>query len=254
MVVIKKAYVEGYPAWKEDVYPVHVNALWLSENLDKHHIIVDVRETVTDTVKGALHLPLSQLSKQHELWNKEKYPTSKRTIFNLRDKKAPITIVADIDSSDQAVEAYELLTFWNFKNTAILKGGLIGWSAKQLPVAKLEVNKKLNYVKKLAKGAIDEAAFVNAVKSGDAVIIDLRSIEDVSQGHLPDSINISIDNLNQNLAKIPQKGLVIIHCIGGSRAAIMYALLTKKGYSNIKYLDDTFADVVEDNNLKLVKS
>lgn len=100
-----RAYVEGFPAWKEDVYPSHVNPDWLAKNLDIHHVILDVRTAPKTSIEGSVHLPASQLLQMHEQWNKEKYPTQKRTIFTLRDKKAPITIVANSESSDEAIEA-----------------------------------------------------------------------------------------------------------------------------------------------------
>lgn len=245
-----KAYVEGFPAWKADVYPSHVNAQWLNKNLDKHHIILDVRENPSLTVKGAIGLPAEELVVMHDQMNKDKVAVNKRSIFNLRDKKAPITIVADTDDADPAIEAYEILTFWKFKNVVILKEGMDGWLAAKLPTDK--VSTELVYEKKLAKGAIDEVSFVKAAKDGSAIIIDVRDSEESSHGRVKGSINIPLGELDQNLDKIPKDGLVILHCVGGSRASLGYTLLTKKGYSNIKYLNDTFTDVAKDNGIELM--
>ncbi|HEY5716322.1 MAG TPA: rhodanese-like domain-containing protein [Psychromonas sp.] len=247
-----KAYVEGFPAWKEEVYPVHVNQNWLAQNLDTHHIILDVRDTPTNFIQGALHLPASKLLTMHEQWNKDKYPTSKRTFLGLRDKKAPISIVADTETSTQAIEAYEILTFWTFKNVAILNGGMDSWLHAKLPLGDGKIGTELVYVKKLSAGEITEADFVKAVKSGSATIIDLRDSGEVSQGRLQKSINIPLEQLAQNLHKIPKTGLVILHCSGGSRAALAYTLLSKKGYKNVKYLSDSFADIAQKNGLKLI--
>ena len=247
-----RAYVEGFPAWKEEVYPAHVNPEWLARNLDVHHIILDVRTAPATSIQGAVHLPVSQLVQMHEQWNKEKYPTNKRTIFALRDKKAPITIIANRDASDDAIEAYEILTFWKFKNVAILKGGFGGWSEAKLPVESGKIAGELNYVKKLAEGAIDEQDFVAAVASGKATIIDVRSAEEASQGRLEKSVNIPLEELDRHLDRIPKDGLVILHCVGGARASLAYTALTKKGYTNVKFLDDTFEDVAKDNGIKLI--
>ncbi|MCW8327667.1 rhodanese-like domain-containing protein [Photobacterium sp. SDRW27] len=247
-----RAYVDGFPAWKADVYPSHVNQEWLAKNLDIHHVILDVRTAPKSFVKGSVHLPALELVQMHEQWNKEKYPTQKRTIFTLRDKKAPITIVANSDSSDEAIEAYEILTFWKFKNVAILNEGFVGWSEAQLPVESGKIATELNYVKKLATGAIDEKDFVNAVTSGKAMIIDVRSADEASQGRLKNAMNIPLDELERHLDRIPKTGLVVLHCVGGARASLAYTALTKKGYTNVKFLDDTFEDVVKENGITLL--
>lgn len=245
-----KAYVAGFPAWKSDVYPAHVNANWLSKHLDIHHVILDVRQQPDVSVKGAVSLPSQQLVAQHEQMNVDKVATSKRTIFNLRDKKAPIIIVAEQDDSEAAIEAYEILSFWKFKNVSILNQGLEGWRSAKLPTKM--VDKKLVYVKKLAKGAIEESAFVKAAKEGSAMIIDLRDPEEVSHGRVKGAINIPLSDLDKQLASLPKDAAIILHCAGGSRAALGYTLLTKKGYSNVLYLNDTFSDVVKDNGITLL--
>lgn len=246
-----KAYVEGIPAWKGDVYPTHVNPEWLSKNLDVHHIVLDVRKAPKTHIKTAIHLPVTTLQAQHKQWNTEKFPTSKRTFLGLRDKKAVITLIGDNDDSDDVIEAYELLTFWKFNRVNILKGGMNSWIANNLPVESNAFANKLNYTKKLAKGAIDEKDFAKAVKDNSATIIDLRGVEEASHDHLKNAINIPFNTLEQNLNKVPKDGLVVLHCLGGARALLAYTMLTKKGYKNVKWLDDSFVDVAKDNGIKL---
>ncbi|WP_354625496.1 rhodanese-like domain-containing protein [Psychromonas sp. MME2] len=182
-----KAYVEGFPAWKEEVYPAYVNPTWLAKNIDINHVIIDVRAKPSSHIKGAVHLPTEQLVAMHQKWNEQKLPTKKRTIFALRDRKAPITIVADSGQNEEAIEAYEILTFWNFKNVAILKGGMSDWYKQKRPIANTPIGTELHYVKKLVKGAIDETEFVAAVKFNDATIIDVRLLRSlhVSTSKMP---------------------------------------------------------------------
>lgn len=247
-----RAYVEGNPAWKRDVYPIHVNASWLANHLDKHHIILDVRSNPTTFIQGAVHMPVSQLAAMHTQWNQEKYPTSKRTFLALRDKKAPIAVIADSDDSEEAVEAYEYLAFWKFKNVAILAGGMENWLASNLPTSKGTIATQLSYEKKQVKGAIAEAMFVKAVDQPNTIIIDVRSPDEFASGHLKGARNIPLEELDQQVARIPKKGQVIIHCLTGSRAALAYMTLTNKGYRNIVYLDDAFLEVVKTHGITLI--
>ena len=245
-----KAYVAGFPAWKNDVYPAHVNADWLIKHLDIHHVIIDIREQPDVSVKGAVSLSLQQLVAQDVQMNLDKVPTSKRTIFNLRDKKVPIILVADKHNSEEAIEAYEILSFWKFKNVSILNQGLDGWRVAKLPTKLIDT--KLVYIKKLVKGAIEESAFVKAAKEGSAMIIDLRDPEEIMHGRIKGAINIPLSDLDKQLTSLPMTTEIILHCASGSRAALGYTLLTKMGYSNVRYLNDSFSDVVKDNAIALL--
>lgn len=246
-----KAYVEGFPAWKGDVYPAHVNNGWLKNNLDIHHIILDVRENPSTTVKGAVHYPASKLAAMHEKWNGEKLATNKRTIFDLRDKKAPIAIIADTQNADEAIEAFEILTFWKFSNVAILAGGFNEWQSAKLPIDSSNIATVLNYVKKPVKGAVEISEFVDVAKNGKGTIIDVRNPDEVAHGKLKNSINIPLNILDKNLAKVPKDQLVVLHCAAGARASLAYTMLTKNGYSNVKFLNDTFDAVAKENGLEL---
>ena len=247
-----KAYVEGFPAWKEEVYPSHVNSDWLKKNLDINHIILDVRENPVSFIKGAVHLPAGKLTEMHAKWNKEKLATGKRTIFDLRDKKAPIAIIADSSDSDEAIEAYEVLSFWKFSNAAILDGGMDEWITAKLPVEKGDISTALNYVKKPVKGAVEIEEFVRIAKNGGGTIIDVRNPDEVTHGKLKNSINIPLDQLDQNLTKVPKEGTVILHCAAGARASLGYTLLSKKGFTNVKFLNDSFDGVAKDNGIQLL--
>lgn len=247
-----KAYVDGFPAWKADVYPAHVNNDWLKNNLDIHHVILDVRENPVSYIKGSVHMPVETLAAMHEKWNSEKLATGKRTIFEMRDKKAPITIVADSADSDEAIEAFEFLTFWKFSNVAILNGGMDEWKSAKLPTGKGDIATTLTYVKKPVKGAVEEKQFVTIAKNGGGLIIDVRNPDEVAHGKLKNSLNIPLNILDKNLAKVPKDGVVILHCAAGARASLAYTLLTKNGYTNVKFLNDTFDAVAKENGLELL--
>jgi rhodanese-related sulfurtransferase len=247
-----KAYVEGFPAWKGEVYPAHINADWVKNNLNDHHVIIDVRNKPSSYVKGAVHIPTSQLLEMHDKWNQDKLPVAKRTIFELRDKKAPITIVADTHHADEAIEAYEILSFWKFKNVTILNGGMEQWAAAKLPTESGNISTELVYVKKPVKGAVEEQEFVNAATKASAIIIDVRNPDEVAEGRIKGSINIPLAELDQHLAKIPKDSPVILHCAAGARASLGYTMLSKKGFTNVKFLNDSFKGVTSDNSIPLI--
>ena len=244
-----RAYVEGYPAWKAEIYPSHVNADWLAKNLDIHHVVLDVRDEAPSFIKGSAHLPASTLTTMHEQWNQDKFPVKDRLIMGVRDKKAPIVIIANSDDSDEAIEAYEILSFWKYQNVTILNGGLDAWTGMK-EIGKIATT--LEYVKKPIKGAVEESVFVKAALEGGATILDVRDAEEVATGRIAKSLHIPLDDLNKNLAKIEKDNKVIVHCAGGARAALAYEVLLQNGYTDVTFLNDSFEAVVKENNITLL--
>lgn len=69
------------------------------------------------------------------------------------------------------------------------------------------------------------------VKQG-ATILDVRTKGEYSGGHIKGSINISVDQLTNNLHKLPNKGKPIITCCAsGMRSSSAKSLLKSHGYT-----------------------
>jgi phage shock protein E len=69
------------------------------------------------------------------------------------------------------------------------------------------------------------------VKQG-AVILDVRTKGEYSGGHIKGSINISVDQLTNNLHKLPNKEKPIITCCAsGMRSSSAKSMLKSHGYA-----------------------
>ena len=69
-----------------------------------------------------------------------------------------------------------------------------------------------------------------------AVIIDVRTPEEFSSGHIDGAINIPVDQIRQGIQSI--KGLkkdspVLVYCRTGRRSALARGMLEKQGYQRI---------------------
>jgi rhodanese-related sulfurtransferase len=68
------------------------------------------------------------------------------------------------------------------------------------------------------------------IKQGD-IILDVRSKAEFSEGHIKNSINIPIEQLSNNLAKLKDKDKCIICCCAsGMRSGTAKRILESKGY------------------------
>ena len=66
-----------------------------------------------------------------------------------------------------------------------------------------------------------------------AIILDVRSKAEFAGGHIRDAINIPIDELPGNLAKLDKGKCIICCCASGMRSSAARKLLESKGYSQV---------------------
>ena len=82
---------------------------------------------------------------------------------------------------------------------------------------------------------------IRLINNEDAVVIDLRTLDEFQRGHIIDSINLLPSDIkNANLGKIEQhkeKPLILVD-LNGVNAPASAALLTKQGFSKVYVLKE----------------
>jgi len=90
----------------------------------------------------------------------------------------------------------------------------------------------INAIKKIF-GTGPEVDLKGLVKQG-AIILDVRSKLEYDGGHINGSLNIPVDQLSKNLAKLKDKGKPIITCCAsGGRSASAKSILQSNGYTQV---------------------
>jgi phage shock protein E len=71
------------------------------------------------------------------------------------------------------------------------------------------------------------------------LILDVRSEEEYTDGHIPGALNIPHDQLGDRLSEIDvaKTDEIVVHCRSGHRAGIAEEVLIEAGYSNVRDLD-----------------
>ena len=88
----------------------------------------------------------------------------------------------------------------------------------------------MSFLKKLFGGT--SVDLKELVKNG-AQIIDVRSPAEFQSGHIKGAINIPLQSLDKNLAKIKKDKPVITCCASGMRSSSAKSILKAKGYNEV---------------------
>jgi len=80
------------------------------------------------------------------------------------------------------------------------------------------------------------------LKSGEAVMIDVRDKDEWDDGHIPDAMHLSRGIVEFDIEeKVPDlNAMVICHCGGGGRSALAAESLQKMGYKNVRSMAGGF--------------
>jgi hydroxyacylglutathione hydrolase len=89
-------------------------------------------------------------------------------------------------------------------------------------------------VEKVAQ--VDVTSLRAAAGRNDVQIIDVRSPEEWSHGHLPGARHIPLAALPEHLGELDPSEPIVLHCRGGGRSAIATSLLLARGMSNVSNL------------------
>lgn len=80
---------------------------------------------------------------------------------------------------------------------------------------------------------MEKTEYATLLKEG-AIILDVRSKSEYDGGHINNSINIPVDQLQKNLSKLKDKNKPIITCCAsGMRSASAKSILQNNGYKNV---------------------
>jgi rhodanese-related sulfurtransferase len=80
------------------------------------------------------------------------------------------------------------------------------------------------------------------LKSGGAVVVDVREKDEWDEEHIPDAIHLSRGTLELEVEeRVPDPNTTVIcHCGGGGRSALAAESLQKMGYKNVRSMAGGF--------------
>lgn len=93
-------------------------------------------------------------------------------------------------------------------------------------------------------------------ENSNYIILDVRTIEEYREGHIPDAICIPNETIDNNvIKKLPNKEqLILIYCRSGNRSKQAAEKLKKLGYTNlIEFggIKEWKGEIISENQLKM---
>jgi phage shock protein E len=64
-------------------------------------------------------------------------------------------------------------------------------------------------------------------------LVDVRTADEFSTGHIPGAINISLQELPEKISRIPKEKPVIVYCRSGNRSSFAVDLLNQADYTEV---------------------
>lgn len=229
-------------------YDVVIDA---TDNFPTRYLINDVCVLLKKPfVYGALHGFEGQVS----VFNFKGGPTYRCLFPNMPkahevpncNEHGVLGILPGIIGNLQALEAIKVLTGVG----EVLSGKLLLYNGLSQTVQQVKfpvVNKNLN-IEELASDyslscqldvpSIETAKFESLLKEGEIHILDVRTQEEYVQLHLPNSVNIPLSDLEQNIKSIPKKSPVYVICQSGVRSrkaiSLLQGRISEQKFINVK--------------------
>ncbi len=70
------------------------------------------------------------------------------------------------------------------------------------------------------------------VEENNYTIVDVRTKEEYETGHVKDSINIPVDEIQSRLNELDKNKTIIVYCRSGKRSTTAYNILIENGYKS----------------------
>lgn len=97
----------------------------------------------------------------------------------------------------------------------------------------------ISFAEQTATISQQELLTLMATPASNTIVLDVRTSSEFAQGHIKGAINISHDQINDNLSKIIgyKNQTVVVHCRSGRRAVSAENALRAAGFSDLRHLE-----------------
>jgi len=209
---MKRMNRDGPPVLDELPDPSRLSPDAVAAHLREGDTVVDLRsrgDFASGHLPGSLNLPWGQDFTNWAGW--------------LLPYDAPIYFLAsDQDQARGAARDLTLIGIDRSEGFADI-GALDWWSAEVAPLQRTTV--------------IDWREADRAMEEDDALLIDVRSLTEWKEGHVPSAAHIHLGELREGARTLDHERPIILYCRSGNRSAIGASLLQAAGFSDVRNVE-----------------
>jgi len=212
-------YRNGVPGWNQKMQPLLAEVPFIMKG---NMILVDTapgKETIVAPSNKTIQISLDELKGDKG-----------KTILGGLSRNAPLVVI-ERDGMDAVNNALEELRELDFRRLAYLP--LAAWKDKLALAPPVTI---VTWTPVYGPGQISPRSFEEAVSFGQP-IFDVRPAADYARGHFKGAVNLPIEELEKEFAKVPRDKTVFINCATGAKSQKAFDILSRKGYTLVKYLD-----------------
>jgi len=208
-----RVMLAGEEGWIKSGYPTYADDDFVRR---ADRILIDLRATRNDAVEripGSVSIPLDTLEDR----------------LDDIPKKAPVIVYSD--KIRDSLAALSELKEAEFRKISMVEGNFRGWKKRNKPVISGPVETRIHWTRKLGKGEVSLAVFQKAMKGKiNAVILDVRTDEEVAAGKLGRAQHIPLNSLAKRREELPVNKKIFIYSATGARADMAREQLNENGY------------------------
>lgn len=135
----------------------------------------------------------------------------------ITDLQQPIIYLADEGKEEQVVTRLSRVGYDN--TLGYLKGGIEAWKVAGKPIDTIE--------------SVSPEVFKNKFLAEKPEVLDVRKPGEYLAEHLEDAINVPLDFINEEMAKVQKNKPYYVHCAGGYRSVIFTSILKSRGFNRL---------------------
>ncbi len=216
-----RVMLAGEPAWVKAGNPTYANYGFVCRG---NTVIIDLRSADKDT-KGRVPRSVSMPFTEFE------------DLYDEIPVKAPVVLYSDNDKD--TIAALRILQADGYKKISLIEGGYQGWKRVGGTIITGPIVTEVIWQRILAEGEVSLAAFEKAMADpNEAIILDVRTADEIKEGKLHMSQHIPLDELCKemdqficNIENLQKGQKIYIHCTTGARAEMAYKELKKRGHN-----------------------
>lgn len=212
-------YRNGVPGWNQKAQPLQAEEAFVRKG---NLILLDTapgQQTLVTDNNQTVQLSLADLKGDKG-----------QQVLGQLSKNAPLVVIERGDMT-AVNDALEQLREYDFRRIAYLPLG--AWKGA---LAAAPAPTTLAWAPVYAPGQVAPKAFEQAVAAGQ-YILDVRPAADFARGHFKGAVNLPIEDLEKDFARVPKDVSVFVNCATGARSIKAHDILKRKGYTTVAYLD-----------------